>query len=147
MFGWIEFKKTIDTQCETLDQVCREFGINHIDFIHMDVQGAESLVLQGASQMLHCITALWMEVSERQLYNGQMLRPEMEKVMTNAGFVLAFQNLREVEGDQFYVNARDSRSRAYLFRRKIYCFFGKVSKRMRNCICIFRQIANGRNGP
>jgi FkbM family methyltransferase len=134
MFGWIEFKKTIDIQCETLEQVCRQYGITHIDFIHMDVQGAESLVLQGAAQMLHRITAIWLEVSERQLYSGQMLRPEIEKVMTNAGFVLVFQKLREVEGDQFYVNVRDSRTRKYLFRRKIYCFLGKVRKRLRNWI-------------
>jgi len=130
MFGWIEFKKTIDVQTETLDEVCRQQNITRIDFIHMDVQGAEALVLQGASRMLSHVTAFWLEVSEKQLYAGQMLRPEIEKIMTDAGFVLAFQSMREIEGDQFYVNPRDPRVKKYLFGRKVDGIKGRVSNRL-----------------
>lgn len=143
MFGWIEFKKTIDVQCETLDEVCRKNNIPHIDFIHMDVQGAEALVLQGASQMLKNITALWLEVSDRQLYTGQMLRPGIEKIMRDAGFVLVFQSMREVEGDQFYANANDPRTQSYLRRRKINSFVDRVLNRLKNGKLKLKQIIRG----
>jgi len=142
MFGWVEFKETINVQCETLDDVCRENRIAHIDFIHMDVQGAEALVLQGASQMLKNITALWLEVSERQLYTGQMLRLGIEDIMRDAGFVLVFQSMREVEGDQFYANANDPRARSYLRRRKLYSLVDRVRKRMKSGKLKLKQALN-----
>ena len=143
MFGWIEFKKTIDVQCETLDEVCRKNSIAHIDFIHMDVQGAEALVLQGASQMLKHITALWLEVSDCQLYTGQMLRPGIEKIMRDAGFVLVFQSMREVEGDQFYANANDPRTLSYLRQRKINGFVDRVRNRLKNGKLKLKQMIRG----
>jgi len=130
MFGWIEFKKAITVSCKTLDEFCQERNIRCIDFIHMDVQGAETLVLQGASLMLNNITAIWLEVSEQRLYQGQGLRSEVEKIMKDAGFILAFQSLREIEGDQFYVNRRDPRALAYLAKRKTHHLASLIKRKL-----------------
>jgi FkbM family methyltransferase len=117
MYGWVEFKEAITVRTETLDAFCATRGIDRIDFIHMDVQGAERLVLAGASAMLPSIRALWLEVSDKPLYAGQMLRPEIEAFMHIHGFALGCEVRREIEGDQFYVNKRFARAWPYLAGR------------------------------
>src|SRR5690349_19702750 len=99
MHGWIHFPEKITVACTTLDLFCDERGIESIDFIHMDVQGAEHLVLDGAGRTLPNTTALWLEVSDQQLYRGQMIRSEMEAFLSAKGFSLGLEVRREVEGD------------------------------------------------
>lgn len=86
------------------------------DFIHRDVQGAEYLVPQGARTMLPNITAIWLEVSDQELYAGQKLRHDIEQLMHDHGFRLGFELRREIEGDRFYVNVRHARVWPYLIR-------------------------------
>lgn len=118
MYGWVEFKERITVRTATLDDYCREHAIACIDFIHMDVQGAEHLVLQGARAMLPRIRAIWLEVADQALYQGQQLRTDMEAFMRANGFVLTYENRREIEGDQFYVNWRHARLWPYIIRRR-----------------------------
>lgn len=126
MFGWIEFKERIAVRTQTLDAFCAERAIEAIDFIHMDVQGAEHLVLAGARTMLSRVGALWLEVANETVYAGQRLRPEMEQFMNDAGFALGFAINRGVEGDQFYVNRRHPRARAYLAGRRLEALTRRV---------------------
>jgi FkbM family methyltransferase len=42
----------LNVPCETIDMYCNKNNISVIDFIKIDVEGAEMLVLNGASQML-----------------------------------------------------------------------------------------------
>ena len=132
MYGWIEFKETVTVTTETLDRVCAERGIGRIDFLHMDVQGAEHLVLAGAAKMLPRIASLWLEVSDRELYRDQKLRGEIQQLLCQQGFALAFEVRREIEGDQFYVNRRILRSWPYL-----------AANRLRHAVTRIRQ-AGGR---
>lgn len=118
MFGWIEFKEKIAVRTQTLDGFCAERSLAEIDFIHMDVQGAEHLVLSGASAMLPRVGAVWLEVANETVYAGQQLRPAIERLMTSAGFALGFSVDRGVEGDQFYVNRRHPAARRYLAGRR-----------------------------
>ena len=106
MHGWLVFPKKITVPCDTLDRFCSQRGIRRIDFIHLDVQGAESLVLAGGARILPKVGAIWMEVSDRELYRGQKLRPVIEKTMRRHGFWLASEKRGDVESDQFYVNLR-----------------------------------------
>lgn len=120
--GWITFNETIEVPCETLDTFCARANIETVDFIHMDVQGAESLVLEGAAQTLPRTLSLWLEIATEQLYRGQKLRSEMQEYLTARGFAMAFEHSHGVEGDQFYVNVRMPRGllywRALSLRRK-----------------------------
>ena len=114
MYGWVRFDEVLEVATDTLDHVCEVRGIRHIDFIHLDVQGAEHLVLAGAEEILPHTTALWLEVADKQLYAGQPLRCEMEQFLSRRGFVLGTEIRREAEGDQFYVNAHMPRVWPYL---------------------------------
>lgn len=50
--GRVEFLKKIQVPCLTLDQYVQSQGIKKIDFIKIDVEGAEGLVLNGAKKTL-----------------------------------------------------------------------------------------------
>lgn len=118
MYGWIEFKDTVEVPTETLAHFCESRGIKSIDFIHMDVQGAELLVLQGAEKKIKNISTIWLEVSNEAHYKNQPLRPQVMSFMAKHGFILAFESLRENEGDQFYVNRRHVSFWPWLLQQK-----------------------------
>jgi FkbM family methyltransferase len=119
MHGWIEFSETIEVACDTLDRVCAAQGIGRVDFLHLDVQGAELLVLTGGAATLPRTTALWLEVTDRELYAGQPLRPQIEAFLRGRGFALVYEDRREIEGDQFYVNRRSLRAWGYRARLRL----------------------------
>jgi len=45
-------KKRVTVSCRKIDSLCAEFKINHIDFLKLDVEGAEFVALMGARKML-----------------------------------------------------------------------------------------------
>jgi FkbM family methyltransferase len=103
---WLEFSKEIQVQTNTLDNFCRSNGIEEIDFIHMDVQGAELKVLSGARRMLGRTKAIWMEVAFEPTYEGQPLEAEATRWMAQHGFRKIHQVSYGPEGDALYYNMR-----------------------------------------
>jgi len=116
MYGWIEFKRKIRVPTNTVAEFCRARDIGTIDFLHLDVQGGELLVLSGAGPMLRKIGAIWLEVSDVELYRGQPLRKEVRAVMRANGFARCSVVNNGVEGDEFYVNLRRPRMWRHLIR-------------------------------
>ncbi len=54
----------------SLDSFCEENGIEHIDFLWMDVQGAEKEVFLGAKNMIGKIDYIYTEYHEEEMYEG-----------------------------------------------------------------------------
>lgn len=55
-----------------------DLGImNDIDFAHIDVQGAEMKVLNGGVRSFKKTKAIWIEVANIDLYEGQPLKPDI----------------------------------------------------------------------
>ncbi|MBS0630857.1 MAG: FkbM family methyltransferase [Verrucomicrobia bacterium] len=131
MHGWIEFKETITVPTGTLDEFCKAEKISHIDFIQMDVQGAERLVLAGATCMLPHITAIWLEVSSKENYRGQSLDRDISGFMAKHGFRLAYRTALgdgSGEGDHLYLNLRQPRVWPYLALRSLRSLAGRVKR-------------------
>lgn len=68
---WVTFEQTITVPTMTLDSWRAQHGIGPIDFIWMDVQGAEIDVINGAKHALTQTRFLYTEYSNRELYEGQ----------------------------------------------------------------------------
>lgn len=51
----------------TLSTMCSEQGMNHIDLLKIDVEGAEVAVLEGATEILHCVERVLLEYHSPQL--------------------------------------------------------------------------------
>jgi FkbM family methyltransferase len=71
VFPWCKFEKQIDVECKTLDQFCEEQSIKKIDFIWMDVQGAEELVFIGGKEILKKTEYIFTKYSNDELYEDQ----------------------------------------------------------------------------
>jgi len=89
---------------QKLSHYVRDQNIAAIDFIHMDVQGAELMVLEGAGSFIQNIKAIWLEVENVALYKDQPTKTAIEDFMAKHHFVCVKSTVNEVAGDQFYIN-------------------------------------------
>ena len=112
---WLKFSETINVQTDTLFRFMDQKKIVKIDFLHMDVQGAELKVLQGARDMIEKIKAISLEVSDIELYKGQPKRIDIEAFMARSNFFLCKSVLKGGIGDQFYVNRSFFKKRTFFF--------------------------------
>jgi FkbM family methyltransferase len=108
---WLRFNQVIRVQVDTIDAFCSRRNLRKVDFMHMDVQGAEQQVLAGAETTLRTTRALWLEVSRREAYAHQALAHDLDRELTARGFVLLREEWRGDEGDRFYVRSRWWRAR------------------------------------
>jgi FkbM family methyltransferase len=102
--SFIKFNEKITVPTDTLQNFCKNNSIKSIDFIHMDVQGAELMVLQGAEDFIASVKAIWLEVSQIQAYKDQPLVDDINKFMNENNFVLAKNCLEGLQGDQLYIS-------------------------------------------
>jgi FkbM family methyltransferase len=87
-------KEFLELDSTTLDSI----QIPHIDFIKMDIQGAELLALKGATESLKKALGVELEVSFAEIYCGQPLFGVINEHMVAAGFeFIDFVNLRRWE--------------------------------------------------
>jgi FkbM family methyltransferase len=80
---------TVDVELTTLDEFCKTEGITEIDFLQVDVQGADLDVLKGTNNLL-CdhILGVQTEVEFSPLYVNQPLFAEVDTYLTAHGFSL-----------------------------------------------------------
>jgi FkbM family methyltransferase len=80
---------TIELEITTLDAICQAEAIRSIDFLQIDVQGADLQVLQGATQLLdRSVLAVQIEVEFAPLYHNQPLFSDVDAYLRNQGFSL-----------------------------------------------------------
>jgi FkbM family methyltransferase len=80
-------KGTIQCRVRTLDAVLRELDwTESIDLLKIDVQGAELVVLRGATQALMRTRLVFTEVSFRAIYEGSCVFHELYNYLCGNGF-------------------------------------------------------------
>jgi FkbM family methyltransferase len=104
LIEFIEFNKKIIVETITLKSFCQDQNISVIDFIHMDVQGAELMVMEGAKDFINRIKVVWLEVSKVELYKNQPLVREVEQFMSKHNFILIKDAVGGIQGDQLYIS-------------------------------------------
>jgi len=67
----VKFEQKIEVRCLTLDSFISCNNLISPDFIWMDVQGSEYIVLKGASKTLNKVSAIYTEYGLSELYEGQ----------------------------------------------------------------------------
>ena len=72
VFPWVTFDSTLEVAGRTLDSWSAEQGIESVDFIWMDVQGAEDLIISGGTRTLAKTRYLYTEYSYAEFYEGQL---------------------------------------------------------------------------
>jgi FkbM family methyltransferase len=80
-------EQVITVQTSRLDSFIEELSLrSRRFFIKIDVQGAEALVLAGATEALGLAIGLVVEVSLKELYLGQPLSHDIESLLRSKGF-------------------------------------------------------------
>jgi FkbM family methyltransferase len=79
-------KEKVPLRC--LDDVVPATASSRSIFLKLDVQGYESQVLAGATQLLAHTVAVRLEMSLLPLYQGETLMPQLQAVMSAKGFDL-----------------------------------------------------------
>ncbi|MCU0567937.1 MAG: FkbM family methyltransferase [Oculatellaceae cyanobacterium Prado106] len=79
---------TVDMETTTLDEFCKQEGISSIDFLQVDVQGADLQVLQGSEQILNTVLAVQTEVEFSHLYQNQPLFADTDAYLRTKDFTL-----------------------------------------------------------
>ncbi|MGD1805510.1 FkbM family methyltransferase [Dapis sp. BLCC M126] len=92
--------KTLDTLLQELDLYPTDFNI-----LNLDIQGAELLALQGASNLLQYIDAVYTKVNYEELYEGCALAEKIDEFLVQNGFgmVAVATPFHPSWGDAFYV--------------------------------------------
>ncbi|MFK8058714.1 MAG: FkbM family methyltransferase [Polaribacter sp.] len=142
---WLEFKESITIKTETLENFCNDEKIDGIDFIHMDVQGAELMVLEGANKMISNINSIWLEVEKIALYEGQALKNDIEEFLLKNNFICILNKMNHIAGDQLWVQesyfnqlSDDTKSSLHkitaktALKSKISSVFGNTKDKIKN---------------
>ncbi len=101
---WVAFDATIEVKTRRLDSLCAELGVDRVDFLHADVQGA-GIVLEGAGDLLLDLRAIWLEVEAVPLYRDQPLARDIERYLSHCGLHKAKDTVGEMSGDQLWIRA------------------------------------------
>lgn len=96
-----ETKDTIEISLNTLDNYTQQNGIEQIDLLKLDVQGAEPLIIQGAQDLLerNKIHIIFTEIMVTEFYQSQQPLHEALAMYDRLGFKLYnFYDLSAFEG-------------------------------------------------
>lgn len=76
-FEWCKFNDPGEVSCFTLDYILGFSGLDHIDILWVDIQGAERDMIAGGPGALKLTRYMFIEVERVKLYDGQALRDEL----------------------------------------------------------------------
>lgn len=77
---------TLVLDCYRLDSICKELGIDHVDMIKIDVEGATYEVLEGMGLLLKTVKIMHIETEDYPFFEGQKLDDEVVRFLLNNGF-------------------------------------------------------------
>jgi len=80
-FPWCTFDNDITVEAVTLDTWASGAGVDTVDFIWADVQGAERDVIAGGHALLARTRLLYTEYCNRELYEGQATLAELLQML------------------------------------------------------------------
>lgn len=76
-------------RARSLDSLVAEYAIDGCNFLNMDLQGAELLVLRGADKTLEQLAYIYTEINVDELYIDCARLPELTAFLADHGFSLA----------------------------------------------------------
>jgi FkbM family methyltransferase len=84
----VVYEKNIKVTTWKLDTLLKIFKKDHqYDMLNGDIQGAELLMLKGATDILQHLKCLYLEVNQKELYTGCPLVEEIDQFLEQYDFV------------------------------------------------------------
>jgi len=82
----IHVTETLELRASRLDNVWKQHQFPPVEFINLDVQGAEQHALEGFGHLLDHVDAVYCEVNTEEVYKGLMPLDEFDARMLARGF-------------------------------------------------------------
>ena len=79
----------IEVESITIEQFCKENNIGKIDFVWMDLQGAEFLALKGMGDYLKDIEIIHTEAELFEIYENQYFFKDIENLLKETHFLIS----------------------------------------------------------
>lgn len=101
----IKIVETISMQTKTIQTLYKENNINKLDYntLVMDIQGAELLALKGMGDIINSVDIIYVEVNEKELYEGCCKLDTLNDFLINLGFDRKYLMLLNGYGNAFYL--------------------------------------------
>jgi FkbM family methyltransferase len=80
------YTESITLTTTTLNTLFKDFELTDYKFLNADIQGAELLMLKGATEILPKLDCLYLEVNEKELYKGCGLIGDIDDFVSKYGF-------------------------------------------------------------
>ena len=107
----ITFERTIMVPVTTIDAWAKKQGVTHIDFMWLDLQGAELLALEGAENILKTVKVILIEINLTERYKDAPLVNDIKTWLTLRGFKLDQEALHhETWGDALFISSHQTSS-------------------------------------
>jgi 2-O-methyltransferase len=87
VWPWVKFEKSITVTVKRLDTWVKEYGINSVDLIWADMQGAEGDLIAGGKDTLAKTRYLYTEYSDDEWYEGQPNLEQLANMLPNFSIV------------------------------------------------------------
>lgn len=99
-------QKELEVSCTRLDTFCSENGIENIDLMWMDLQGAELIALESmGEELLSTVKVIHTELEMSPMYDGQCLFEDVNSFLKQYDFYRAHGNTSVQFGTDFiFVN-------------------------------------------
>jgi FkbM family methyltransferase len=105
VFPEIKFEKSETIETITLTELSREFDLNKIDLLWLDIQGKEFDVLTEFHESLKSkVKLLYLEMSRLPIYEGMPTIKNFTKFLEDSGFVCIFDDVGAISGNRLYLN-------------------------------------------
>jgi FkbM family methyltransferase len=85
---FVTVTRTLTVSTRTLDDALAEAGVARVDYLKLDIEGAELEVLRAAPRTVDGLLALKVEVSFLPLRRGQALAADIDQYFAERGFKL-----------------------------------------------------------
>lgn len=92
MFPWVRFEKKINVKVMRLDDWALDNGIDIVDFIWADVQGAEGDMILGGLELLKKTKFIYTEYYDNECYAGQLKLNEIYQLLNQFLILVKYGN-------------------------------------------------------
>lgn len=94
----------ITVPCVVLDDWCKENNVDHIDFMWLDLEGVELLILQHSPEILKTVKVIYTETNFQEVRKGMVQYKDLKAFLERSGFKLvAHWYAKNCQGDAIFV--------------------------------------------
>jgi FkbM family methyltransferase len=105
IFPEITFEKSETIETITLTELLKQFKIERIDLLWLDIQGKEfDVLVEFCDGLKNKVKLLYLEMSRLPIYEGMPTIKNFTKFLEDSGFVCIFDDVGAISGNRLYIN-------------------------------------------